>query len=154
MATNTSSPQQEANLLEEENDTGSDEEAENTNVPESDGHDTSAYYENSTEHHFQPQNELETIPEEEFPQMEEKQDIADHDTVVFTRDESEEEPFNTAIDDTSEDPTIVMGKPVTTAFVSNDICIPTEKVGCLQVTSLLQEFLNHFPPESIEKAFE
>ena len=69
-------------------------------------------------------------------------------------DESEEEPFNTAIDDTSDDPTIVMGKPVTTAFISDDIRIPTEKVGCSQVTSLLQEFLNHFPPESIEKAFE
>ena len=73
---------------------------------------------------------------------------------MFTPDESEEEPFNTAIDDTSDDPTIVMGKPVTTAFVSDDIHIPTEKVGCLQVTSQLQEFLNHFPPESIEKAFE
>ena len=73
---------------------------------------------------------------------------------MFTPDESEEEPFNTAIDDTSEDPTIVMGKPVTTAFVSDDVRIPTEKVGCLQVTRLLQEFLNHFPPESKEKAFE
>ena len=62
--------------------------------------------------------------------------------------------FNTAIDDTSEDPTIVMGKPVTTAFVSYDIRISTEKVGCLQVTSQLQELLNHFPPESKEKAFE
>ena len=47
-----------------------------------------------------------------------------------------------------------MGKLVTTAFVSDDVCIPTEKVGCLQVTSQLQEFLNHFPPESKEKAFE
>ena len=47
-----------------------------------------------------------------------------------------------------------MGKPVTTAFVSADVCIPTEKVGCLQVTSQLKEFLNHFPPESREKAFE
>ena len=47
-----------------------------------------------------------------------------------------------------------MGTPVTTAFVSNDVCIPTEKVGCLRVTSQLQEFLNHFAPESIEKAFE
>ena len=59
-----------------------------------------------------------------------------------------------AIDDTSKDPTIVMGKPVTTAFVSDDVHVPTEKVGCLQVTSKLQEFLNHFPPESKEKAFE
>ena len=73
---------------------------------------------------------------------------------MFTTDESKEEPFNTAIDDTSDDPTIVMGKPVTTAFISDDICMPTEKVRCLQVTSQLQEFLNHFPPESIEKAFE
>ena len=72
--------------------------------------------------------------------------------MVFTPDESEEEPFNTAIDNISDDLTIVMGKPVITAFVSDDI--PTEKVGCLQVTSQLQEFLNHFPPESIEKAFE
>ena len=47
-----------------------------------------------------------------------------------------------------------MGKPVTTAFISDDIHIPAEKVGCLQVTSQLQEFLNHFPPESKEKAFE
>ena len=74
--------------------------------------------------------------------------------VVFTPDESKDEPFNTTIDDTSDDPNIVMSKPVTTAFVSDDVCIPTEKVGCLQVTSQLQEFLNHFPPKSIEKAFE
>ena len=40
------------------------------------------------------------------------------------------------------------------AFISDDVHIPTEKVGCLQVTSQLQEFLNHFPPESIEKALE
>ena len=146
MATNTSSPQQEANFLEEDDNAGSDEEAENTIEPESDGQDTGMYYDSSTEHNFQPQDELKTIPEEEEPQTEEKQDIADQDTVVFTPDESEEEPFNTAIDDTSEDPTIVMGKPVTTAFVSDDVCIPTEKVGCLQVTRLLQEFLNHFPP--------
>ena len=86
--------------------------------------------------------------------MEEKQDIGNQDMVVFTPDESKEEPFKTAIDNTSDDPTIVMGKPVTTAFISDDIHIPTEKVGCLQVTSQLQEFLNHFPPESIEKAFE
>ena len=106
-------------------------------------------------HNIQYQDELETIPEEEEdPQMEEKQDVVDQDMVVFTPDESEEEPFNTAIDDTSDDPTILMGKLVTTAFISDDIRIPTEKVGCSQVTSQLQEFLNHFPPESIEKAFE
>ena len=154
VATNTSSPQQEANFLEEDNNAGSDEEADNSIVPESNGQDTGAYYGSSSEHNIHPQDDLETIPEEEEPQTEENQDIVDQDTVVFTPDESKEEPVNTAIDDTSDDPTIVMGKPVTTAFVSDDVCIPTEKVGCLQVTSQLQEFLNHFPPESIEKAFE
>ena len=126
VATNTSSPQQEANFLEEDDNAGSHEEADNAIVPESNGHDTGAYYGSSSEHYIQPQDELETIPEEEEPQTEEKQDIADQDTLVFTPDESEE-PFNTAIDDTSDDPTIVTGKPVTTAFVSDDVHIPTEK---------------------------
>ena len=94
------------------------------------------------------------LEEDEDPQMAAKQEVDDFDTIAYNPEESEEEPFNTAIDNTSEDPTIVMGKPVTTAFVSDDVRIPTEKVGCLQVTSQLQEFLNHFSPESKEKAFE
>ena len=64
--------------------------------------------------------------------------------IAYNPEESEEEPFNAVIDDTSEDPIIVMGKPVTTAFISDDVHIPTEKVGCLQVTSQLQEFLNRY----------
>ena len=150
VATNTSSQQQEANFLEQ------DEEDDEVRVLESNGQDTGAYGASPSEHNFQYQDKLETIPEEEEedPQMEEKQDIDNQDMVVFTPDESEEEPFNSAIDDTSDDPTIVLGKLVTTAFVSDDVRIPTEKVGCLQVTTQLQEFLNHFPPESKENAFE
>ena len=108
----------------------------------------------NAEHYIQYHDELETIPEEEDedPQMTEKEDELD--MIEYAPEESDEEPFNTAINDTSKDPTIVMGKPVTIAFVSDDVHIPTEKVGCLQVTSQLQEFLNHFPPESKEKAFE
>ena len=66
----------------------------------------------------------------------------------------EEEQFNTATDDTSDDPMIIMGKPLTTAFVSVNVHIPTEKVGCLQVTNHFREFLIHFPPDSKGKAFE
>ena len=145
---------QACNFLEEDHDTGSDEEDNNKIVLESYGQDTDAHYRTPQDYNSQPQDELETIPEEEEPQTEEKQDLAKQDTIVFTTDESEEEPFNTAIDNTSDDLTIVMGKPVMSAFISDDVHIPTEKVGCLQVTSQLQEFLNHFPPESIEKAFE
>ena len=78
----------------------------------------------------------------------------DGDTIPYIQGDSEEEQFNTAIDDTSDNLMIVMGKPLTTAFVSVNVCIPTEKVGCLQVTNQLREFLIHFPPDSKEKAFE
>ena len=47
VATNTSSPQKEANFLEEDDNAGSDEEADNANVPESNGQDTSADYRSS-----------------------------------------------------------------------------------------------------------
>ena len=81
---------------------------------------------------------METIPEEEEgededPQMAAKQDVNDLDTIACNPEESEEEPFNMAINDTSEDPTIVMGKPVTTAFVSDDVHSPTEKVGAYKL---------------------
>ena len=155
MSTNTSNSQQEANFLDEDDDAGSDEQANNPIIPESHEQDTGTHYNSPPECKSQPHDELDTIPEEkEEPQMKEQPDPADQDTLVFTPKESEEEPFNTAIDNTSDDSTIVMGKPVTTAFISNQVHIPTEKVGCLQVTSQLQEFLNHFPPKSIEKAFE
>ena len=145
VATNTSSQQQKADFVEH------DEEE----VLESNGQDTSENGAQNAERDIQYYDELETIPEEdEDPQMAAKQDVNNLDTIAYNPEESEEEPFNMAINDTSEDPTIVMGKPVTTAFVSDDIHVPTEKVGCLQVTSQLQEFLNHFPPESKEKAFE
>ena len=124
-------------------------------VLESNGNDTGENGAQNAERNIQYYDDLETIPEEEEnPQITAKQDVDNFDTIAYNPEESEEEPFNMAIDDTSEDPTIVMGKLVTTAFVSDDIRVPTEKVGCLQVTSKLQEFLNHFPPESKEKAFE
>ena len=146
MATNTSSQQQKANSVEHKEE----------KVPDLNGQDTGENGEINAEHYIQYHNELETIPEEEDkgPQMTEKEDVDELDMIAYTPEESEEEPFNTTIDDTSEDPTIVMGKPVTTAFILDDVHIPTEKVGCLQVTSQLQEFFNHFPPESTEKAFE
>ena len=123
VATNTSNPQQEANILEEEDDISSDKEDNKATVLESQEKDTNT----PPEQNIQLQDELETIPEEEEPQIEEKQDLADQNTVEFTPDESEEEPFNTAIGDTSDDPTIIMGKLVTIAFISNDVHIPTEK---------------------------
>ena len=154
MSTNTSDSQQEANFL-EDNDAGSIEEDNNPIILESHEQDTGAHHSSPSDCQIQPQDELDTIPEEEEkPQMEEQPDPADQDTLVFTSNESKEEPFNTTIDTTSDDSTIIMGKPVTTTFSYDQVCIPMEKVGCLQVTSQLQEILDHFPPKSVEKAFE
>ena len=108
------------------------------------------------ENYIRYNDELETIPEEsdEDLPVTAQGDGDEVDTILYIPGDSEDEQFNMAIDDTSEDPMIVMGKPLTTAFVSENVCVPTEKVGCLQVTNQLREFLNHFPPESREKAFE
>ena len=99
---------------------------------------------------------METILEEneEEPPMTAQDDVDEADTIPYTPEESDDKQFNTAINDTSKDPMIVMSKLVTTAFISVDVRVATKKVGCSHVTSQLKEFLNHFPPESREKAFE
>ena len=146
MATNTASQQQKADIIEHEEE----------KIPELINHDTGMNGETNAEHYIRYHDELETIPEENDKNllMTAQEDVDEVDTIVYTTEESDDEPFDTAIDDTSKDPTIVMGKPVTTAFVSADIHVPTEKVGCFQVTSQLKEFLKYYPPESRERAFE
>ena len=123
MSTNTSPLHREANYLEDENDTSIDN-ASNKTIPESHEQDTSLHHNSSANHQTQLQDELAMIPEEE--EVEEQPDPADHDTLVFESKESEEEPFNTGIDTTSDDSVITMGKPVTTAFISDHVQIPTE----------------------------
>ena len=129
---------------------------ENDDIPELLDNDTGKKTQENIEQYIRYKDELETIPEEsdkDFP-VTAQGDGDDRDTIPYIQGDSEEEHFNTAIDDTSDDPIIIMGKPLTTTFVSVNVCIPTEKVGCLQVTNQLREFLIHFPPDSKEKSFE
>ena len=146
MSMNTTTQQQNVNSVEHEEE----------KILELIDHDTGMNGEINTEHYIRYHDKLETILEEsdEESPMTGQDDVDKVDTIPYAPEESDDEQFNMAIDDTSEDPTIVMGKPVTTAFVSVDVHIPTEKVGCSPVTNQLKEFLNHFPPESREKAFE
>ena len=145
MSTNTLPSQQEGNYLDE--DEVNIDNVSKPTIPESHEQDTSLHHISSFDRQTQLQDDLATIPEEE---EEEHIDPADQDTLVFNSKESDEEPFNTTIDTTSDDSAITMGKPVTTAFISNLVQIPTEQVGCLQ----LQEFLDQYPPKSTEKAFK
>ena len=129
---------------------------ENDDIPELLDNDTGKKTEENIEQYIRYKDKLETIPEEsgeDFP-VTTQGDSDDGDTIPYIKGDSEEEQFNTTIDDTSNDPMIIMGKPLTTAFVSVNVHIPTEKVGCLQVTNQLREFLIHFPPDSKERAFE
>ena len=59
--------------------------------------------------------------EEEEQRAEEQPDPADQSTLVFNSEEPDKEPFNTAVDTTSDDSAITMGKPVTTAFISDQV---------------------------------
>ena len=146
VATNTINHQQIVNSADLEND----------DILELLDNDTGKMIEENIKQYIQYKDELEMIPEEsdEDLPVTTQGDGDDGDTILYVQGDSEEEQFNTAIDDNSDDPMIVMGKPLTTAFVSVNVCIPTEKVGCLQVTNQLREFLIHFPPESKEKAFK
>ena len=131
-------------------------EMEKDDIPELLDNDTGKKTDKNIEQYIRYKDKLETIPEEsdEDLPVTTQGDGDDGDTIPYVQGDSEEEQFNTAIDDTSDNPMIVMGKPLTTALVSANVHIPTEKVGCLQVTNQLTEFLTHFPPESKEKAFK
>ena len=146
VATNTISHQQKVDSVE----LGKDE------ILELIDHHTGKKSDTNIEHYIRYNDELEMIPEESDKDLPVtaigKGDEVD--TIPYIPGDSKDKQFNTAINGTSDDPMIVMGKPLTTTFVSSNVCIPTEKVGCLQVTNQLREFLNHFPLDSKEKAFE
>ena len=123
MATNTINHQQKVDSVELEAD----------EIPELINQDTGERSKTNIEHYNRYNEELEMIPEEseEDPPVPAQGDGDEVDTIPYAPGDSEDEQFNTAINDTSEDPMIVMGKPLTTAFVSANVRIPTEKVGCL-----------------------
>ena len=104
-------------------------------------HDISKKSETNIEHYIQYNDELEMIPEESDEELSvtAKGDGDEVDTIPYVPGDSEDEQLNTAINDTSDDLMIVMGKPLTTAFVSSNVHVPTEKVGCLQVTNQLRD---------------
>ena len=122
MATNTISHQQKVDSVE----------FEANEIPELIDQDTSKKGETNIEHYIRYNDELEMIPEEsdEDLPVTAQGDGDKVDTIPYAPGDSEDEQFNMAINDTSKDPMIVMGKPLTTAFVSANVHIPTEKVGC------------------------
>ena len=101
VATNTNSHQQKVDSVELKTD----------EIPELIDHDTGKKSETNIEHYIQYNDELEMIPkesDEDLP-VTAQGDGDKVDTIPYVPGDSEDEQFNTAIDDTSEDPMIVMG---------------------------------------------
>ena len=78
---------------------------ENDDIPELLDNDTGKKTQKNIEQYIRYKDELETIPEEsdkDFPVMAQG-DSDDGDTIPYIQGDSEDEQFNTAIDDTSDD---------------------------------------------------
>ena len=77
----------------------------------------------------------------------------EQDTLVYNTDVSQDEYYSTATDVITDSMTIQMGKPVIEPFTTDNVTIPSEKVGCIFVTIHLQKYLEEYPPSSEKQAF-
>ena len=59
---------------------------------------------------------------------------------------SQEDNYQTAINDDEQDNTIQFGNPVTQPFLSRSIRVPITEVGCLSFMQMLQDYLHVYPP--------
>ena len=83
---------------------------------------------------------------DENHQQHQLQDQAEQDAHVHHDDEH-------AADDSVTEATSTQTEQSLAAFLpTNDVTIPTEKVGCIWVTSHLQQFLEEYPPPSDKQA--
>ena len=81
-------------------------------------------------------------------QQHQLQDQAEQDADVHQDDED-----CTANDSVTEGTLIQTKQSLTELLPTDDVTIPTEKVGCIFVTSHLQQFLEEYPPPSDKQAF-
>ena len=73
-------------------------------------------------------------------QVEEEQqdpDIPEDQTSRVSQDDN----YQSAIDDNEQDSTIQFGNPVTQPFLSRSVRVPITEVGCLSFTQMLQDYL-------------
>ena len=66
---------------------------------------------------------------------------------------SQDNNYQTAIDENEQDDTIQFGNPVTQPFLSRSVRVPIIEVGRLSFTQMLQEYLRTYPPPSHADAY-
>ena len=81
-------------------------------------------------------------------QQHQLQDQAEQDADVHHDDDD-----HTANDSVTEGTSTQPEQSLAELLPTNDITIPTEKIGCISVTSHLQQFLEEYPPPPDKQAF-
>ena len=81
------------------------------------------------------------------------QDEDEQDTIVHNAEVLHKDDDHIAINPIAEDTSIQLKKPITELLPTDDVTIPSEKVGCIFVTRHLQQFLEGYPPLSDKQAF-
>ena len=92
-------------------------------------------------------NEQQTPVANTDSQVDEEQqdpDIPEDQTLRASQDDN----YQTAIDDDKQDDTIQFGNLVTQPFLSRSVRVPIMEVGCLSFTKMLQDYLRAYPPPS------
>ena len=81
------------------------------------------------------------------------QDKDEQDTIVHSADVLHDDDDCTAIDTIADGTLIQSEEPITELFPTDNVTVPSEKVGCIFVTRHLQQFLEGDPPPSHKQAF-
>ena len=66
---------------------------------------------------------------------------------------SQDDNYQTAIDENEQDDTIQFSNLVTQPFLSRSVRVPIIEVGCLNFTQMLQDYLRAYPPPSHANAY-
>ena len=66
---------------------------------------------------------------------------------------SQDDNYQTVIDDDEQDDTIQFSNPVTQPFLSRRVRVPIIEVGCLSFTQMLQDYLRAYPTPSHADAY-
>ena len=66
---------------------------------------------------------------------------------------SQDDNYQTAIDEDEQDDTIQFDNPVTQPFLSRSVRVPIIEVGCLSFTQMLQDYLKVYPPPTHADAY-
>ena len=88
---------------------------------------------------------------EEVQQEPDQQELDQQDSEILEDQisrTSQDDNYQTAIDEDEQDDTIQFSNPVTQPFLSRSVRVPVIIVGCLSFMQMLQDYLRVYPPNT------